>query len=63
MPLCPLSCFKFLMPQLLDRFKTRVTPSIKDNTRLFQSFTAVAGTVWIRLPANLPPRLKVYAGV
>ena len=24
-----------------------------DNTRLFQSFTAVAGTVWIRLPANL----------
>ena len=35
--------------------ETHLTPGIKDNTRLFQSFTAVAGTVWIRLPANLLP--------
>ena len=33
--------------------ETLLTPGIKDNTRLFQSFTAVAGTVWIKLPANL----------
>ena len=31
---------------------TVLTPGM-DNTRLFYSFTAVAGTVWIRLPANL----------
>lgn len=35
--------------------KTLLTPGIKDNTRYFQSFTAVAGTVWINLPANLHP--------
>ena len=48
--------------------ETLLTPGIKDNTRLFQSFTAVAGTVWIRLPANLlprgvnPPTLPLRAG-
>lgn len=36
-----------------SKFITLLTPGIKDNTRLFQSITAVAGTVWIRLPANL----------
>ena len=30
-----------------------------DNTRLFQSFTAVAGTLWIRLPANLQASISL----
>ena len=35
--------------------ETLLTPGIKDNTRLFQSFTAVAGTVWIENSRRGPP--------
>ena len=38
---------------------TLLTPGIKDNTRLFQSFTAVAGTVWIRDGGNTDAGLEV----
>ena len=39
---------------------TLLTPGM-ESTRLFQSFTAVAGTVWIKLPANLQSFLWVQS--